>query len=738
MPQTPSTPQSLTSQPLSVRVRGDLQFVATKHKHESAVVAKDPVAMKYHRMRPDEFFVLQMLDGSTSLDSIKESYEQQFAPDKVSAVDLNRLLFRFHESGLTISDAREQGQRLQTRRTKEQRKKWMQHLSGLLFIRFPGVDPEPLLKRLYPFARPFLSPLALMVIVCTCLYALAVFVIRWDTFSTEFPSMGQWIRLESVLILAAVIGMTKVFHELGHAIICKHFGGECHQIGPMLLVFTPALYCDTSDSWMLPSRFQRAAVGLAGIATELVLASLATLIWASTAPGIVHYIAMNVMLVCGVSTIVFNANPLLRYDGYYVLSDLWDVPNLGQKSTRMLSNLAANLFLGVDESSDESLTASEKFWFTTYALAAFLYRWILTLVILWIVSLILRPYRLESVGRVLCVFAAGGMLFALLRGPYQFLKNPGRRGKLKMKRSLFSVAGAALLVAACFFPLPTSLSASARVLPRQEAPIYVSTTGLLTELHAKPGDVVNEGDAIATFSNPDVELKYLQTKGRYESQASIVESIRLASLNTPEAANDLPSQQALLDDLHQQLQSRRSRRDGLVIKAPASGKLLAAPRRNEDVEAMSQSRLVSWSGYPTDESNQNCLMESGFELMSVLVDEAWDAEIVLSQSQVERIEVGADVKLALAAVPSKTFSGKVVSISIRQWNEQQDRDRRDDPRASRQTQPASSSYLVRVELAEVDALPMITGFDAISRIEAKPLSVADRVTRTLSSLLRFR
>ena len=118
-----------------------------------------------------------------------------------------------------------------------------------------------------------------------------------------------------------MIGGTKVFHELGHALICKHFGGECHQIGPMLLVFTPALYCDTSDSWMLPSRWQRAAVGMAGVATEILLAAVATMVWVSTAPGLTHYIAMNVMLVCSVSTLLFNANPLLRYDGYYVLSD---------------------------------------------------------------------------------------------------------------------------------------------------------------------------------------------------------------------------------------------------------------------------------------------------------------------------------------------------------------------------------------------------------------------------------
>ena len=187
----PHIPKSLTSQPISVRVRADLKFVATKHKHDSAVVAKDPVAMKYHRMRPDEFFVLGMLDGESSLEDIKQAYEKQFPPQKVSHAELNRLLFRFHESGLTVSAATAQGDRLRTKRTKQKRKEWMQHISGMLFIRFPGVDPEPILKRLYPLVRPLLSIFAMGVMACLCVYALIVFVLDWETFTSEFPAWGN-------------------------------------------------------------------------------------------------------------------------------------------------------------------------------------------------------------------------------------------------------------------------------------------------------------------------------------------------------------------------------------------------------------------------------------------------------------------------------------------------------------------------------------------------------------------
>ena len=694
--------------------------------------------MKYHQMRPDEYFVLQHLDGHHSLQDIKEAYESQYAPQKVSVVELNQLLFRFHQSGLTVSDASAQGDRLNERREKEWQQKWKQHLMGVLFIRFPGVDPDPLLRRVYPWIQPMLGRLPLACLLAFCLTALMVFLTHWDQFTTEFPEMSQWLRFDSVLILAAVIGSTKVLHELGHAFACKHFGGECHQIGPMLLVFTPALYCDTSDSWMLPNRFARAAVGMAGIATEIVMAAIATMVWAHTGPGLVHSIAMNVMLVCSVSTLLFNANPLLRYDGYYVLSDLCDVPNLGERSKKLLSHHVNHLLWGADERSEEPISHAAHIGMLAYAVMAAVYRWTLTLAILWIVSLILRPYRLESLGRLLCLFAGGGMVYALLRGPFQFLRNPARRRKIQMKRTALSMTLLAGMLGCCFLPLPAGLSGSASIRARGETPVYVTTAGQLITLHQHPGDVVLQGDPIATLANPEVEMQRVKTQGRYDVQASIVESIQRSMHLSPEASNDLPGQEALLDDLKKRLATRQARYEGLTITASADGRLITAPRRSEDAEADSELRLVRWSGFPTDAANQNCQLESGSELISIATSDDWDAELVLSQSEVQRIAEGAAVKLVLESMPSQVITGTVVEISRSQWNDHQHANRRDDPRATRQTGPPGTSYLVRVELDSHPGFPMVTGATASGRIATDPQSIADRVIRTLSGLLRFR
>ena len=361
---------------------------------------------------------------------------------------------------------------------------------------------------------------------------------------------------------------------------------------------------------------------------------------------------MNVMLVCSVSTLVFNANPLLRYDGYYVLADLCDVPNLAERSRALLASQSNKWLFGVDEPTTETLSGGGRFWMLTYAVLATLYRWGLTLMILWLVSLILRPYGLESIGRVLCLFAVCGLLFALLRRPARFLKNPARRRMIRIPRTALSLAWMGALIMLAFVPLPSWISANARIIPRQETPIYVSTSGLVTSVAASPGQLVRKGDPIATLANPDVELQYLVARGRVHTQQGVVELLRKSQLDVPEVSSELPAAESLLEDLRQQLQTRRSRRAGLTIVAPAGGRLIAAAKR--PIEPDNEFRMPGWSGYATDQENRYCFVEPGWELMSVAADDDWDAEVLLPQSDVHRFEVGAvgEADLPLGALPA--------------------------------------------------------------------------------------
>lgn len=727
-------PRSIPRQPLLVRRRMDLHAVKTRHKTDVAIVVKDPVAMKYHRLREDEYFVLQQLDGRVSLEELCSRYEKAFPPNQVSHSMMNRLLLLFHRSGLTIADSASQGDRLHERMQKERMNRWIQQLSGILVIRFPGIDPEPVLRCLYPLSRPWFTPVGLACAMVFCLIACSMFLIHGDRFWSEFPSLQQWLRVDSILVLALVIGLTKVLHEFGHAFACKHFGGECHQIGPMLLVFTPALYCDTSDSWMLPNRWHRATVGMAGIVTEVFLAALATFVWSFTAPGMIHYAAMNVMLVCSVGTLLVNANPLLRYDGYYVLSDLVAIPNLAEESKKLLFAKLRRWLLGVTEDPLRTHSRSAVFWMCLYAVLAICYRWVICFFIIWCLANVLRPWGLESIGLLLCALVVLGLLYSTLKSPFEFLRHPLQRRSIRFSRMMASACLLGGLLIICFWPMPSSVSARGHLVPVSETPVYASTPGLLERVEAMSGQMVAEGTPLVKLVNHDVELQFLSAKGRYEAQLRLVKAMTRSSIAQPELSNELPSQRDMLEEFREQMLVREQRRDGLLVSAPKSGMLINAPRTPRITDR--DGGLPNWNGYPTDPENHRCFVNQGDELFSLIDPDNWEVELQLDQVDIERVAVGDSVKIMIDAEPNRITTGVVREISRAEWGRRESADRRDENTTEKPDTRWSTLYAVRVSL---DSRPIatITGLSVSGRIGTGPVSIADRLLRWICGLLRF-
>src|SRR5262249_54993159 len=186
-------------------------------------------------------------------------------------------------------------------------------------------------------------------------------------------------------------------HELGHAITCKRFGGECNRMGIMLLVFTPALCCDVSDAWTFRERWKRIAVSAAGVTVELVLAALATLVWSVTQSGWVNALALNVIFVCSVSTLLINGNPLLRYDGYYVLADWLGTPNLQQQASTTLRRGVVWLLTGVRLDQPRFLAEPHPAVLWSYAVLSLVYRVVVLVGIIWFLDRILRPWGLGTI-----------------------------------------------------------------------------------------------------------------------------------------------------------------------------------------------------------------------------------------------------------------------------------------------------------------------------------------------------
>lgn len=214
--------------------------------------------------------------------------------------------------------------------------------------------------------------------------AVGLVTLHFDVFLSKLPSYYEFFSFKTIIYLWIALGVVKVIHEFGHGLSCRYYGGEVHEMGFLLLCFSPALYANVSDAWTLPNKWHRIIISAAGIYVELVIASIATFVWWYTpASPFIHNLSLSLMVVCSVSTVVFNGNPLMRYDGYYVLADWMEIPNLRERANRYLQNLFLEHCLGMEVQPEPYMETGRKVLFISYALVSYVYRWIVTFTILF-------------------------------------------------------------------------------------------------------------------------------------------------------------------------------------------------------------------------------------------------------------------------------------------------------------------------------------------------------------------
>jgi putative peptide zinc metalloprotease protein len=588
--------RSSTTRAVNLRRRGDLDVTRQVYQGQAWWVVKDPIALHYFRFRPEEYALLDMLDGRRSLEQLKERFEREFPPRRITVEELARFISTLHRSGLVIGDRPGQGPQLFERRRQRLWKQWVAWFSNIMALRFRGIDPDRILERINPWFGWIFSPPAIVAALAFVASALLLVLVNFDVFRSKLPEFHQFFAAGNWLYLAIALGVTKVLHEFGHGLSCKHYGGECHEMGVMLLVFTPCLYCDVSDSWMLPNKWKRAAIGAAGMYVEVILAAIATYLWWWSHPGIFNQLCLDVMFVSSVSTILFNANPLLRYDGYYILSDIVEIPNLRQKATTILGRLASKWCLGIKQPEDPFLPQRNLGLFALYAVASSIYMWIVTASIFLFVWNVFKPYRLEVLGQLLAAGAVWGLVVRPMYGMIKFLKVPGRRDEVKSRNVLATIAVASLVVAAiALIPLPQRVWCAAELRPRGEETVYVSIAGTLERIAVKPGDVVQAGQELARLGSIDLDLEIAELEGQVTQYRTKLASLERERFTDPGAALEIGTVEESLKSYEEQLAKKRGDREELVLVAPRAGIVLPAQSIRQTPDPGGSTRQRWWS-----------------------------------------------------------------------------------------------------------------------------------------------
>jgi len=638
---------SSSSRKLPIRMRPDLRARRHRYQGRNYWVVKDPVGLQYFRFEEEEFATLQMLDGESSLDEIAEQYEREFPGQVIRVEDLQHFIGLLHRSNLIITDAAGQGAQLKKRRDERKSKERWATLANILSIRFKGIDPERLLNFLLRYLGWFFTVPAMICCLMLAFAALTLVVVQFDVFRSRLPDFQAFFGgPKNWLLLGATLAVTKVLHEFGHGLSCKKFGGECHEMGVMMLVLTPCLYCNVSDSWMLPSRWQRAAIGAAGMYVELVLASICTFLWWFTNPDTyINKISLNVMFISSVSTIMFNANPLLRYDGYYILSDILEIPNLRQKASQILNRYLRQWCLGMEEPDDPFLPKRHRTLFALYTVASSVYRWIVTLSILYFLNKVFEPYGLKVLGQLIALGAIYGLVVQPLVNVYKFFRVPGRLGKVVRWR-MYTTLGllAAVVAGVLFIPLPSHIYTSLEVQPRNAASVYVEQPGILEAIHVQPGDRVEKGQLLAELTDLSLDVMIAERTGQRDAYEAQLLALNNLSFEQGDVAAQIAEAREGLKSAEEQLAESIREREKLRLVAPKSGVVLPPALIPKQA---AEGQLPSWSGSPLKAENLGAALPLGTKFCEI-GDPRWlEARLVVDQGDVELIAPGQKVEIML-------------------------------------------------------------------------------------------
>jgi putative peptide zinc metalloprotease protein len=548
------------------------------------------------------------MDGKRTLDQAQKEFEKRFRPERLTLEDLEGFAQQLLQVGLAQNEAPQAGKQLYERRKKRRRSEFLQYITNILYVKIPLFDPDKLLARMLrfsvlgikPFQLIFTTGFALLSLI-VMLGAILLVATNFDVFRDKLPSYEAFFSFSTVMNLWIALGVVKVIHEFGHGLSCKAFGGEVHEMGLLFLVFSPCLYCNVSDAWTLPSKWKRIIISAAGIWVELIIAAIATFVWWNTpANPWLNNMALALMIVCSISTVIFNANPLMRYDGYYVLADWLEIPNLRDRSNKFLKHLVLEHCLGVEVQPEPYMRLGRKIGFVFYAIVSYIYRWVITFWILIWMSQFLEPYRLKVVSQMLALAAVASMIGWPL---YRLGKNIHKRGRLPdMKPARVTVSVCILLaVVLCFFlvPLPVSrvrekslvelpagsfeeLPVPIVMIDRQEAPVF------LDKLEVHDGQHVTQGQVLATFRNDDLEAKIEALRGEHKScldQIIYLRDVDRQTALSPKDKSELVDRRTELNGRCAQLEGMialcRDMKENLELKAPRSGVVMSPPRRDE-------------------------------------------------------------------------------------------------------------------------------------------------------------
>ena len=523
-------------------------------------MAHDPTSNQFYRLSPVAYDFVSSLDGVRTVDEAWRLSLEKFGDKAPTQHEVIELIGQLYNSNLLSVDATPETEQLLRRGRDRVKKRLMQQAVSLMYFKVRLFNPDALLTAVEPIFRPLLNRWGFLAWAAFVVFAVVNLIPQWGRLVSGVDaatSPSSWPYMIATYIVL------KLWHELGHGVICKRFGGQVPELGAMLLVLLPSPYVDASSAWSFSSKWQRMAVGMGGMFFELTAAAVCAFVWLNTPGGtLANEIAFYVMLTSGVSTVLFNGNPLMRFDGYYILSDALEIPNLSQRANQLMKNVFLKHVYRVENVRPVTQSRSEWWIMLVFGVLAMVYRILVFFGILtWLLG------QLFGLGILLAAWSFGAW-FLVPTGAFigWLSSSPQLSGKRTraVLTTLAMAAGLGLLVGGV--PLPDWRRAQGVVESRTRVGVFAGSDGVVASAPVGTGDRVKAGDVLVVVESPELEAMLMQARAE---RAEYEVRLREARSGEEPAAVQVVARQ--LDAVVTVIDTLEKRKQELVVRATVDG-----------------------------------------------------------------------------------------------------------------------------------------------------------------------
>lgn len=638
------------------KLRSDLQFVEYAAQASGQLVIKDPVKLEYFQFRDFEAKLLAKLKQPITASQLKQFADDLLRPRAIDLSEIHRFLHRLIRDNLLVAENYSWGANYYRNFRQQKRFHWLRLGTGVLSIRFRGFNPRNFLELLNPLTRYLFHPTLMLVACVMFIVALIAFALNVGQL---IGSSSPWLHLDSSRLLVPLglaLITVKILHEFGHALACRSIGRDCHEMGVMLFAFVPCLYCNVSDTWMEPDRKKRMLVSAAGIYVEMLVAIACVPLWLTCNYKPLQFFFLSAIMICSVNTLLINGNPLLRYDGYYVLSDWFGIPNLQSESRKLVGQRIGKL-LGVGS---RHKTPDRSFWLEIYGVASQLYRWMVLSVIVFAVYTFFCNIDLPNVGLTISFLVVVTAILLPLVLSFRRLMVAGGRQKPNILKPFAVLATIVALVAATsLIPIQTKNYGTGEVIFPPGSIVYASDSGEIQWL-ADAGSSVQIGQEIAVIANNDLDLKIVEQQQRILKLQLAMEQAKLLQSQGADNSREMVLNTDALASAKRIEAELQQQRDKLTIRALQQGKLTPLPQKTQTSPPFDLTR----SNTTLKNSNAGAFVKRSEPIAVISPLDGPTIRLQVSERQARYVEVGQSVRMVIPQLSTEILAAKVTDIGI--------------------------------------------------------------------------